>query len=211
MEAVGLSYLRKGRPFLHQTQSLIIAGCFSGQDDSNAWVTHPSHVSAIAEPLPEYHSNVVEADTSIWRHATQTWATKILTYSPDTNVYNIGLGLVNHTSKQLVVEINVLHATEKRYLHLNNLYLALQKDPDLASLPRNDLGVIVQSLFICTGCDFVSYFKTIGNTIFSMFSFNMLTLYADLGHQGVYMIQLTQVMASCHLFAWLEHAISRNT
>ena len=73
---------------------------------------------------------------------------------------------MNHTSKQLVVQINVLHATEKRYLHLNNLYLALQKDPDLASLPRNDLGVIVQSLFICTGCDFVSYFKTIGKATF---------------------------------------------
>jgi len=42
---------------------------------------------------PLYTSNALEADNRIWRHAVQTTATKILVYSPDTDVYNIGLSM----------------------------------------------------------------------------------------------------------------------
>ena len=166
VEAIGLSLLQKGRLLLQQSQSLIIAGCFSGNGEDSAWIIHPNHVSAIAEPLSGYECNAAEADTRIWRHATQTWATNILIYSPDTDVHNIGLGLVSLTSKEYVIQLNVPHAEEKRYLHLTHLLQALQKDPDLASLPRNKLGLILQSLFISTGCDFISYFKTIGKASF---------------------------------------------
>ena len=53
-----------------------------------------------------------------------------------------------------------------KYLHIKNLYQALEKDPDLAALPKENLGVILQTLFICTGCDFISYFKTVGKATF---------------------------------------------
>ncbi len=180
VEAIGLSYLQKGWVFLHQNQTLILAGCFSGEGENDAWIIHPSDVSTIAEPLTAYQSNAVKADARIWRHATTTWATSVLIYSPDTDVYNIGLGLVDTNSKQYVVQINVPHSAEKRYLHLNHLYLALQNDSDLASLPRDSLGLVLQTLFICTGCDFISYFKTIGKATFlNVFSTCRLHLWAS--------------------------------
>ena len=69
-------------------------------------MAHPNNVPSIAIPLSEYYSNAIEADTRIWRHAIQTQGTNILIYSPDTDVYNIGLGLhvVNCTSKQYIVQ-----------------------------------------------------------------------------------------------------------
>ena len=92
VEAVGLSFLQKGQLFLTGCQNLVIAGCLSGEGENNAWAICSSE--AIAEPLPQYQSNAEEADNRIWRHAIQSWATNILIYSPDTDVYNIGLGLI---------------------------------------------------------------------------------------------------------------------
>ncbi len=81
MEAIGLAYLRKGGVLLRENQALLLAGCFSGEGEDNGWIIRPSHISAIAEPVAEYRSNAAEADTRIWRHATQTWATNVLIYS----------------------------------------------------------------------------------------------------------------------------------
>ena len=136
--------------------------------DNYAWVIWSGE--AIAEPVPEYHSNAEEADNRIWCHATQPWAINILIYSPDTDVYNIGIGLTSPTLKQYIIQLNVPHSAEKRYLHLNRMKIALANDPDLASLPRENLGVILQTLFISTGCNFVSYFKSLGKaTILNTF------------------------------------------
>ena len=37
------------------------------------------------------------------------------------------------------------------------LQLAFQRDPDLHSLPRQHLSLIIQSLYISTGCDYILY------------------------------------------------------
>ena len=36
------------------------------------------------------------------------------------------------------------------------------KDFDLRSIPQNDLGLVLQTLFICSGCDYISYFRSMG-------------------------------------------------
>ena len=54
------------------------------------------------------------------------------------------------------------YATEKRYVHIQNLQHALCSDPDLYPLPKEHTCLIMQCLFITTGCDFVSYFKSFG-------------------------------------------------
>ena len=86
-------------------------------------------------------------------------------------LYNIGLGLVTQTLQKLyIIQLNVPQAAEKRYLLLNNLHTALLNDPDLASVPRDSIGVTMQTLFISTSCDFVSYFKSLGKaTILNIF------------------------------------------
>ena len=43
-------------------------------------------------------------------------------------------------------------------------------DPDLSIVPKENLGAIMQTLFISTGCDYISYFKTLGKaTILNIF------------------------------------------
>lgn len=96
----------------------------------------------------------------------------ILIYSPDTDVYTIGLHYVyKTTSKQFIVQVNVTNAIESQYIHLNHLHSAFINDPDLAFLPKSHLLDILQSLFVCTGCDFVSFFKQIGKASFINYFF----------------------------------------
>jgi len=159
VEAIGLSFSL----LLTGCQSLFIAGCLSGEGENYAWVIRSGE--AIAEPVPEYHSNAEEADNRIWRHVTQSWATNILIYSPDTDVYNIGIGigLTSPTLKQYIIQVNVLHSADRKEMPAS-------QQNDLASLPRENLGVILQTLFISTGCDFVSYLKSLGKaTILNTF------------------------------------------
>ena len=96
VEAIGLALLQRGRYFLLGQQKLLLAGCFSGKGENNAWLLQEGEVSA--EQPEQYYSTAEEADSRIWRHAMQSQATDILIYSPDTDVYNIGLSFLEPTS-----------------------------------------------------------------------------------------------------------------
>ena len=87
VESIGLYFLQIGHCLLQQQQHLIIGGCFA---DEFAWLITSG---VLPEKVQRYASNALEADHRIWRHATQTMATKILICSPDTDVYNIGLSI----------------------------------------------------------------------------------------------------------------------
>ena len=103
----------------------------------------------------------------IWRHVTQTGARHVLVYSPDTDIYNIGLSVFNRVSnKDIYVQLNVPHSQTKLYLHMNNFVRALELDPDLASIPRPQLPNVLQMLFITSGCDYISYFAGQGKASF---------------------------------------------
>ena len=102
----------------------------------------------------------MEADRRVWRNISQTSAQRILVYSPDTDVYNIGLAIVQQcSSKEYIVQLNLPHSQHLKYLHLNNFVQALKDDPDLATLPRDSLLSIIHVLFICSGCYYISYFS----------------------------------------------------
>ena len=91
--------------------------------------------------------------------------------SPDTDVYHIGCPLQSTSSpKHVVLQINKLIARELRYLDLNALKLALQKDSDLSHLESATLPRALQTLYLSTGCDYISFFSKIGkSTIFRYF------------------------------------------
>ena len=96
--------------------------------------------------------------------------TNILIYSPDTDVYNIGLHLVSQPSKNYIIQLNVPHSSDTKYLSMSNLKTAFMHDPDLSIVPKENLGAIMQTLFISTGCDYILYFKTLGKaTILNTF------------------------------------------
>ena len=155
VEAISLSLLQQGRQYLRAGQKLVLSGCFSGNNEDKAWVIYGDGL--LPEQIQSYNSNAEEADNRIWRHAVQSQATRILIYSPDTDTYNIGLSLIKDTTKEYIIQINVLHSSEKKFLCLNHLHTAFLNDPDLAALPRNNILETMQTLFICTGCDFISF------------------------------------------------------
>jgi len=69
----------------------------------------------------------------------------ILISSPDTDIYNIGLNLLN-TNKEYIIQLNVHHATKKKYLILNNFKLALHRDQwrsQIFLIGEADFGVVL--------------------------------------------------------------------
>lgn len=89
-------------------------------------------------------------------------------YSPETDVYHIGLPILLKQQPQLDVYIQLCAwcKNSNRYLHVNAFLHALASDPDLAQVPLEKRASIMQMLYIATGCDYISYFKGIGKVFF---------------------------------------------
>ena len=84
-------------------------------------------------------------------------------FSPDTDVYHIGLPL-DTGEKEILIEISVAGSTHKRILSLSNLKHNLINDPDLSSISPTQLLQVFQTLYVVTGCDYTSFFCGFGKT-----------------------------------------------
>ena len=133
--------------------------------------------SLYPQPSDHYRSSAQEVDQRIWHHAFITDERNLLFYSPDTDIYNIGLGLLDQLpNKHIVIQINVPHKDEK-YLDLNELLQKFKDDTDLACLPTRYCKLqdianykILQTAFIASGCDYISYFSGHGKaTVLAIF------------------------------------------
>ena len=163
IQALGLAYLQLARFKLQHHHKLIVAGCFDQSTHSSPMVIHGN--GHLSEPIRKYETNAEEADMIIWRHAIQCEGQRILVYSPDTDVYVIGLALMD-LSREYIVQNNVPHAQDLKYVDLNALVKALKDDPDLASLPHDLVSPCFQVLFTVSGCDYISYFAGFGKAAF---------------------------------------------
>lgn len=137
-EALGWVYLHSAKNHLRGNQVLVLAGCFTGETQDDAWIITED---TLPHSSTRFRSNAQEADMRVWRHATQTQHQRILVYSPDTDVYNTGIAMAQST-QHYVVQINLPHSIP-RYIDINKLSISFQLDPDLASLPRTQLGNIM--------------------------------------------------------------------
>ena len=99
-------------------------------------------------------------------HVLRSPGTRKLVCSPDTDVYHIGLPLTYNQPMEVFVHVSMFSSQEYRYLTLNSLITSLEGDPDLSTIPRELLPKVLQTLFICTGCDYVSHFAGLGKTTF---------------------------------------------
>lgn len=138
VKVTGLGFTQQGRFLLKNHQRLLIAGCFTGDGKDFAWIICTNKITA--ERLLQYGSNAEEADNRMWRNATQSPGSRALLYSPDTDVYNIGLQLVNQPSKNYILQLNVPYSSQKKYLNLN---MAFSHDPDFTTLLNENLGTIM--------------------------------------------------------------------
>ena len=65
-----------------------------------------------------------------------------------------------------IVRMHPLGARQKKFFSLSNLPDCLNNDPDLARLSSEERLQALQTLFIATGCDYVSFFAGIGKISF---------------------------------------------
>ena len=88
------------------------------------------------------------------------------------DVYHIGLTIIAETQLDVIVRLSPFNSIEQRLLDLPAL---LTSDPDLAAVEESKIAPIIQTLFIVTGCDYISFFTGLGKTTF----LNTLLEYAE--------------------------------
>ncbi len=72
---------------------------------TTAWSTTASAIERIEEC---YTSNAEEADTRLWFHVKHSGGQKKLLFSPDTDVYHIGLTAANLTTNDIIIQLNAI-------------------------------------------------------------------------------------------------------
>ena len=152
-------YLSKNvRPFLKTSQKYVT----SGATDT------PTSVVVTKEEGPRrwFASCCLdESDTRIWLHSKHSAGRKKFILSPDTDVYHIGLPLVM-SGESVLVQLSRPSDKELKLLNLNLFIDSLKRDPDLVHITEEHIPRVMQTLFVATGCDYVSFFSGIGKTFF---------------------------------------------
>jgi len=98
-----------------------------------------------------------EGDLWVWLHCVRSSGTKKFIFSPDTDIYQIGLTVASQQPEsEIVVQLSKSLKKGSKFVHLNCLLQALQSDPDLHGIPRPLRPQALQSLYVCTGCDYIS-------------------------------------------------------
>ena len=122
---LGQSFLNVVPPILHGDQRVVTSGCYDG---GKAMTISASGV----EECPSLVCDAEESDTRVWLHVLRSSGHKKLLYSPDTDVYHIGLTLIDPSVHDVYVQLSNISSPELRLLHLNQL---LRDDPDLSLVP----------------------------------------------------------------------------
>ena len=153
---IGNYFLNNAATYLKSNQTLFLAGCFEGDIVDTAWYVQGN---GRPQPNPAFTCNAEETDTRIWLHAEQTRFNQVLVISPDTDVYHIGLPLKCVSEKQIIVQLSAVNSSQLKLLNLSALVNALRNDPDLAHIHPRTLPNILQTLYVATGCDYISFFS----------------------------------------------------
>jgi len=156
-------FLHKMKQHLLSGQTFITAGGLN-EPNTNKAMSIQSRGSTQEEP--QLYSNAEETDTRIWLHVVNAQNTNILVLSPDTDVYHIGLPIVANTNKKVYVQLSKFTEREVRLVDMQALINAFSNDPNLAVIPDPRIPLIIQILFVSTGCDCISYFHGLGKTSF---------------------------------------------
>ena len=151
--------------YLSPGQRLFTAGSLKGELRDKALYCESGQLSPRSDS--RLTCNMEEADMRVWLHCKYAVGTKKLVYSPDTDTYHIGMGLLHDcrlTECQIQVQINPVGKTEK-YFDLTGLQGALQGDHRIGTIPTHLRLHVLQTIYTCTGCDYTSFFHGIGKWI----------------------------------------------
>ena len=156
-------FLQKIRYRLKHTQRFVTAGGLQGDLAEKAMYVTNQTQATIDERLT---SNAEESDTRIWLHVLHSAGTKKLVLSPDTDVYHIGMTVIAETDLDVIVRLSPFSSIEQRLLHLPALLTSFKNDPDLAAVQERKIAQTIQTLFVTTGCDYISFFNGLGKATF---------------------------------------------
>ena len=156
-------FLRKIKHRLTAGQKFVTGGGFDGDQSNNAYFVTREGSPTCDDTLS---CNAEESDSRIWLHVLNSTGNNKLVLSPDTDVYLIGLPIVGRSGLDVMVRLSAYNSLQHRYLDMQALLEALKNDPELASLQPDLIPAVMQKLFICTGCDFVSFFTGYGKAAF---------------------------------------------
>ena len=148
---------------LAPNQKFVTAGGFEGINRHKAYTVQQQGAPR-CDPL--LTCNAEETDTRLWIHVKHSAGLNKLILSPDTDVYHIGLPLVADTDLKVLVKISQISSKQTRFIDIQALVHALETDPDLAALPRLSIPKIMEMVYVCTGCDYVSFFHGLGKASF---------------------------------------------
>ena len=151
--------LQHTRQRLLSRQRFVTAGGFNGPLQNQAMFTE---LNTPPQPDSGLMCNAEESDSQIWLHVLNSAGGKKLVLSPDTDVYNIGLPLIAETNLDVIVRLNrfIMPSPYKRLIH------TFTHDPDLTMIPELQIPSTMQTLYVCTGCDFISFFHGLGKAYF---------------------------------------------
>ena len=155
------TYLAVKMPYL--VQPLLTDGVTfmtSGSFYRTLGLNNPVTVCASSTDISTYkfQTNHEESDTQIWLHVNDTSCKYVHIRSIDRDIGVLGIvQLHNCLSKQVYIEFQ---QSPCKFVDLNELVKCLGNDPDLSGPIQNvsDICKIIQSVYICSGSDFTSYF-----------------------------------------------------
>ena len=84
-------------------------------------------------------------------------------YCPLTQMY---IPLQCTTDKEIIVQVSAVSSWQTKFLNLSELVCVLRCDPDLAGIDPSILPQILQTLYVVSGCDYISFFSHIGKATF---------------------------------------------
>ena len=104
----------------------------------------------------------------MWLHCLNTPGQRKLIFSPDTDVYHIGLTLLSQfvPGSEIFIQLSKSYTEDARFLNLNALLTAISGDYALNSIPEELQLQSLQTLYVCTGCDYISFFHGIRKASF---------------------------------------------
>ena len=160
---VSYDFMHRIRRKLQPHQKFFTAGGFSDNLQNQALFSVHNDSPKIDSRLT---CNAEESDTRIWLHVVQSAGQRKLVISADTDVYHIGLPFVAGTNINVIVQLSSIASLELRLLDMQALITAFGNDSDLAGIPTSLLPLAMQVLYVCSGCDFVSFFHGLGKASF---------------------------------------------
>ncbi|XP_071949801.1 uncharacterized protein [Antedon mediterranea] len=142
---------------LRNGQIFLTAGGFDGDNTDKCFCSSNTETKVASE----YNSNHEEGDSRVWLHFAKTSCSCVIIYSPDRDKLHVGLPIVQAVpDKKTIIQLKASRS-DNVYVCINSLLLSFSTD--LSLQPLGDMlctvPKLLQTLFISSGCDYVSFFK----------------------------------------------------